>query len=296
MSLVLTEQPHARDGVSLVRAKGELRSALVAARREGRAIGLVPTMGSLHEGHLSLLRAARAECDLVVMSLFVNPAQFGPGEDLERYPRDEQRDLALAAEAGVDLVYAPPVAQVYPDGFSTTVEAGDLTEVLCGDPSRRGPGHFRGVATVVAKLLNSVQPDVAYFGQKDAQQLAVIRRIVRDLDIPVRIEALPIVRESDGLAMSSRNAYLSPAERRRATTLSRALHGVERTAREGSLAAALEAGRRELEAAGVEPEYLEARDPESLEPVAELSGRPVLVAVAAEVGAARLIDNVLIEP
>src|SRR5680860_799721 len=180
MSLVLTEQSHARDGVSLVRAKGELRSALVAARRAGRAIGLVPTMGSLHEGHLSLLRAARAECDLVVMSLFVNPAQFGPGEDLERYPRDEQRDAGLAAEAGVDLVYAPPVAQVYPDGFSTAVEAGDLTEVLCGDPSHRGPGHFRGVATVVAKLLNSVQPDVAYFGQKDAQQLAVIRRIVRD--------------------------------------------------------------------------------------------------------------------
>jgi len=296
MSLVLTEQSHARDGVSLVRAKGELRSALVAARRAGRAIGLVPTMGSLHEGHLSLLRAARAECDLVVMSLFVNPAQFGPGEDLERYPRDEQRDAGLAAEAGVDLVYAPPVAQVYPDGFSTAVEAGDLTEVLCGDPSHRGPGHFRGVATVVAKLLNSVQPDVAYFGQKDAQQLAVIRRIVRDLDIPVRIEALPIVREADGLAMSSRNAYLSPAERRRATALSRALRAVERVAGEGSLAAALEAGRRELEAAGIEPEYLEARDPESLEPVAELSGRPVLVAVAADVGAARLIDNVLIRP
>ncbi|HZK15183.1 MAG TPA: pantoate--beta-alanine ligase, partial [Solirubrobacterales bacterium] len=221
---------------------------------------------------------------------------FGPGEDLERYPRDEQRDAGLAAEAGVDLVYAPPVAQVYPEGFSTAVDAGGLTEVLCGDPSRRGPGHFRGVATVVAKLLNSVQPDVAYFGQKDAQQVAVIRRMVRDLDIPVRIEALPIVRESDGLAMSSRNAYLSPAERRRATALSRALRAVERVAGEGSLAAALEAGRRELGAAGIEPEYLEARDPESLEPVAELSGRPVLVAVAAEVGAARLIDNVLIRP
>src|SRR5680860_183957 len=296
MSLVLTEQSHARDGVSLVRAKGELRSALVAARRAGRAIGLVPTMGSLHEGHLSLLRAARAECDLVVMSLFVNPAQFGPGEDLERYPRDEQRDAGLAVEAGADLIYAPPVAEVYPDGFSIAVEVGGLTEVLCGDPSRRGPGHFRGVATVVAKLLNSVQPDVAYFGQKDAQQLAVIRRMVRDLDIPVRIEALPIVREADGLAMSSRNACLSPVERRRATALSRALRAVERVAGEGSLAAALEAGRRELEAAGIEPEYLEARDPESLEPVAELSGRPVLVAVAADVGAARLIDNVLIRP
>jgi pantoate--beta-alanine ligase len=296
MSLVLTEQPPARDGVSLVRAKGELRSTLVAARREGRAIGLVPTMGSLHEGHLSLLRAARAECDLVVMSLFVNPAQFGPGEDLERYPRDEGRDLALAAEAGVDLVYAPSVAEVYPDGFSTAVEVGGLTEVLCGDPARRGPGHFRGVATVVAKLLGGVQPDVAYFGQKDAQQVAVIRRMVRDLDIPVRIEALPIVREADGLAMSSRNAYLGLADRERATALSRALRVVERVGREGSLGAGLEAGRRELEAAGIEPEYLEARDPESLEPVAELSGRPVLVAVAAELGAARLIDNVLIRP
>lgn len=296
MSLVLTEQPPARDGVSLVRAKDGLRSALAAARREGRTIGLVPTMGSLHEGHLSLIRAARAECDLVVMSLFVNPAQFGPGEDLERYPRDERRDLELAAGAGVDLVYAPPVADVYPDGFSTAVEVGGPAEVLDGDPSRRGPGHFRGVATVVAKLFNSVQPDVAYFGQKDAQQLAVIRRMARDLDIPVRIEALPIVRESDGLAMSSRNAYLGPADRERATALSRALRVVERVAGEGSLAAALAAGRGELEAAGIEPEYLEARDPESLEPVAELSGRPVLVAVAAEVGAARLIDNVLIRP
>jgi pantoate--beta-alanine ligase len=292
MSLVLTEQSHARDGVKVVRAKDELRASLAAARREGRSIGLVPTMGCLHEGHLSLLRAARVECDLVVISLFVNPTQFGPGEDLERYPRDEQRDAELAAEAGVDLVYAPPVAEVYPQGFATAVAVGGLTEVLCGDPARRGSEHFRGVTTVVAKLLNSVQPDVAYFGQKDAQQVAAIRRMVGDLDIPVRIEALPIVREADGLAMSSRNAYLSEAERERATALSRALAEVERTAREGSLAAALDAGRRELGAAGIEPEYLEARDAETLEPVSDLGPRRTLVAVAAQIGPARLIDNV----
>jgi pantoate--beta-alanine ligase len=297
MSLVLTEPSHpARAGVKLVRAKDELRALLVDVRAEAHSIGLVPTMGALHEGHLSLLRAARAECDVVVMSLFVNPAQFGPGEDLERYPRDEERDIALAEEAGVDLVYAPPVGEVYPDGFSTRVEVGGVTEVLCGDPGRRGPGHFRGVTTVVAKLFNTVQPDVAYFGQKDAQQVAAIRRMVRDLDIPVRIEALPIVREPDGLALSSRNAYLDPEARARATALSRALRAVERGVREGSLVAGLEAARRELAAAGIEPEYLEARNPEDLTPVEELDGRPLLIAVAATVGGARLIDNVLIEP
>jgi pantoate--beta-alanine ligase len=282
--------------VAVLRAKTALREALADARREGRSIGLVPTMGCLHEGHLSLLRAARAECDVVVMSLFVNPAQFGPGEDLDRYPRDEERDAELAAEAGVDLIYAPPVAEVYPEGFSTAVEVGGVTEVLCGDPSRRGPEHFRGVTTVVAKLFNTVQPDVAYFGQKDAQQLVAIRRVVRDLDFPVRIEALPIVREADGLAMSSRNAYLSAEDRERATALSRALREVERVAAEQSLSAAIEAGRRILDAAGIEPEYLEARDAESLKPVVELDSRPVLVALAAQLGGARLIDNVTIHP
>ena len=296
MNLALTDPPHARAGATLVRAKSELRAALAAPRRAGRSIGLVPTMGYLHEGHLSLLRAARAECDVVVMSLFVNPTQFGPGEDFERYPRDEERDAALAAEAGVDLVWAPPVEEVYPEGFSNQVEVGDIGEVLCGDPARRGPEHFRGVATVVAKLFNAVQPDVAWFGQKDAQQVAVIRRMARDLDFPVRIEALPIVREPDGLAMSSRNAYLDPADRERASALSRALRAVERGAREGSLEAGLEAGRRELAAAGIAPEYLEARDADELTPAAELNGRPVLIAVAARIGAARLIDNVLIHP
>ena len=254
-------------------------------------------MGYLHEGHLSLLRAARPECDTVVMSLFVNPTQFGPDEDLDRYPRDEERDLRLAAEAGADLVYAPPVEEVYPPGFATTVEVGgNLTSVLDGDPGRRGPEHFRGVTTVVAKLFNSVGPEVAYFGQKDAQQAAVIRRMAADLDFPVCIEVLPTVREADGLALSSRNAYLDEDARERAVALSRGLRAAERIAREDSLQAGLQAARRELASAGIEPEYLEARDAERLEPVAELNGRPVLVAVAAQVGGARLIDNVLIHP
>ncbi len=295
--LLTADSPRSDQAESVFRAKAELRSALRPARREGRTIGLVPTMGYLHEGHLSLIRAARAECDLVVMSLFVNPTQFGPGEDLDRYPREEARDLKLAAEAGADIVYAPPVGEVYPDGFATTVEvSGGLTEVLDGDPGRRGSGHFRGVTTVVAKLFNAVGPDVAYFGQKDAQQAAVIRRMARDLDFPLRVEVLPTVREPDGLAMSSRNAYLDPRDRERAVALSRALAAVEREARAVSLSAGLDAGRRELAAAGIEPEYLEARDAADLTPVEALGERPVLVALAAQVGAARLIDNVLIQP
>jgi pantoate--beta-alanine ligase len=290
-----TPRPHA--AVTVLRTKAELRAALGEARREGRTVGLVPTMGYLHEGHLSLVRAARAECDLVVMSLFVNPTQFGAGEDLDRYPRDEERDLRLAAEAGAEIVFAPAIEEVYPDGFAARVEVlGPLTEVLDGDPARRGPEHFRGVTTVVAKLFNLVGPDVAYFGQKDAQQAIVIRRMARDLDFPVRIEVLPTVREPDGLAMSSRNAYLEPADRERATALSRALASAERGARAGSLDIGLEAARRELAAAGVEPEYLEARDAETLEPVEQLGKRPVLVAVAARLGAARLVDNILIDP
>jgi pantoate--beta-alanine ligase len=289
--------PVAISGARAIRSRQQLRAALEQPRREGLTIGLVPTMGCLHEGHLSLLRAARAECEVVVMSLFVNPTQFGPGEDLERYPRDEDRDLRLASEAGVDFVYAPGVAEVYPEGFATAVAVGgNLAEVLDGDPARRGPGHFRGVTTVVAKLFNSVGPDVAYFGQKDAQQAAVVRQMARDLDFPVRIEVLPTVREPDGLALSSRNAYLDDDARQRATALSRALRAAERGAHEESLQAGLEAARRELASAGIEPEYLEARDAERLLPVSELNGRPVLVALAARVGGARLIDNVLIRP
>jgi pantoate--beta-alanine ligase len=260
------------------------------------AVGLVPTMGAFHEGHLSLFRAARDENDLVVVSLFVNPFQFAPGEDLDRYPRDEQGDTALAEQAGVDLIYAPSTDEVYPSGYATYVDVEGLTEVLCGDPQRRGPEHFRGVVTVVAKLLNTVLPDIAYFGQKDAQQAVVIQRMVDDLDFPVRIEVLPIVRDPDGLAMSSRNAYLDPEQRQRAAALSRALRAAQDSARAGSLTEAMADARRELSEAGIEPEYLEARDAEDLTPVAELNGRPVLLAVAAQIGDARLIDNILIEP
>jgi pantoate--beta-alanine ligase len=296
-STVLTDTPRLPVAAPALRTKADVRAAVAAAKRAGQTVGLVPTMGYLHEGHLSLIRAARAECDLVVMSLFVNPTQFGPAEDLDRYPRDEGRDLRLAGEAGADLVFAPAVEEVYPEDFSAAVEVtGSLTGVLDGDPARRGPEHFRGVTTVVAKLFNIVDPDVAYFGQKDAQQAVVIRRMVRDLDFPVRIEVLPTVREPDGLAMSSRNAYLEPADRVRATALSRALAAAERGAHAGSLGIGLDAARRELAGAGVEPEYLEARDAETLEPVHALGGRPVLVLVAARVGAARLIDNVLIHP
>jgi pantoate--beta-alanine ligase len=297
LDLLTGDTPRTDAALSVIRSKAELRAALAPARRRGMTIGLVPTMGFLHEGHLSLLRAARAECDLVVISLFVNPTQFGPDEDLARYPRNEQRDLALAAETGADFVYAPVTEEVYPEEFSTAVEVtGQLTNVLDGDPGRRGAGHFRGVTTIVAKLFNLVGPDVAYFGQKDAQQAAVIRRLVRDLDFPLRIEVMPTVREDDGLAMSSRNAYLDPADRERAVAISRALAAVEHQALAGTLAAGLEAGARILAEAGIEPEYLEARDAESLALVEDLGERPVLVAVAAPVGAARLIDNVLIEP
>jgi pantoate--beta-alanine ligase len=287
-----------RAAARVVRSVGELRAALLPHRRAGRTIGLVPTMGFLHAGHVSLLDAARAETDVVVMSLFVNPTQFGPDEDLDRYPRDEERDLRIATEAGVDLVFAPAVAELYPDGAATAVEVGGgLTSVLDGDLGRRGPGHFRGVTTIVAKLFNIVGPDVAYFGQKDAQQAAVIKRMVRDLDFPLRVEVMPIVREEDGLAMSSRNVYLNPADRLRAVALSRALAAAEQQALAlDSLAAGLGAARIELAAVAIEPEYLEARDAETLEPVEGLTGRPILVAVAAQVGGARLIDNVVIEP
>jgi pantoate--beta-alanine ligase len=291
----VTENAAAR----VVRSVGELRAALVPARRAGQTIGLVPTMGFLHDGHASLLRAARAECDVVVMSLFVNPTQFGPNEDLDRYPRDEEHDLGVAAEAGVDIVFAPSVEEMYPDGAATAVEvSGNLTSVLDGDPSRRGAAHFRGVTTIVAKLFNIVGPDVAFFGQKDAQQAAVIKRMARDLSFPLRVEVMPTVREEDGLAMSSRNVYLEPADRLRAVAISRALAAAEQQALAlDSIDAGLTAARIELAAAAIEPEYLEARDAETLEPAEHLrAGRPVLIAVAAQVGGARLIDNVLVEP
>jgi pantoate--beta-alanine ligase len=285
--------------VKIVRTRAELREELTGPRREGKRIGLVPTMGYFHEGHLSLMRAARRDCDIVVVSLFVNPTQFGPNEDLGSYPRDEQRDAELAEREGVDLLWAPDADEMYPDGFGTTVEVSEgLTGILEGGPGRRGPSHFRGVTTVVAKLFNSVQPDVAYFGRKDAQQAVVIQRMVRDLDFPVEIEVLPTVREADGLALSSRNAYLGEEERERALAISRALRAAEEAAAEGetSVPALVGVALTELRNSGVEPEYVEARVADDLSPLAELNGRPVLIAVAARVGRARLIDNVVITP
>ncbi|MDQ6915851.1 MAG: pantoate--beta-alanine ligase [Actinomycetota bacterium] len=275
-----------------VRTVADLRAALAPHRRAGRTIGLVPTMGAFHEGHLSLMRAARERCELVVVSLFVNPTQFGDQADLAGYPRDEDRDAALAAAEGVDLLFAPAPDEVYPDGFATTVHVAGLTETLEG---AHRPGHFDGVATVVAKLLNMVQPDVAFFGRKDAQQALVIRRLVRDLDLPVEIDVRPTVREPDGLAMSSRNAHLLPGEREQALALSRALHAVEAAATDGlAPREALAAGRAELAAAGVEPDYLEVASAETLRPVDDFFLQDVLVAVAARIGPARLIDNVLV--
>ncbi len=278
------------------RTRADVRELLEPPRRDGRSIGLVPTMGALHEGHLSLLREARRRCDVVVMSLFVNPTQFSPSEDLASYPRDEVRDLGLAEAEGADIVYAPDRAEVYPDGFSTVVEVtGGLTTVLDGDSARRGPEHFSGVTTVVAKLFNTICPDVAFFGQKDAQQAIVIRRMAADLDFPIEIVALPTVREASGLAMSSRNGYLDADEVERAAALNRALEAARAAATPGgSVAPALDAARSELDAAGIEPEYLEARDAEDLSETRAFNGRPVLVAVAARVGKARLIDNVVI--
>jgi pantoate--beta-alanine ligase len=281
--------------VRTARGVSDLREALQPERRAGRSIGLVPTMGFFHDGHLSLIRRARDECDFVVVSLFVNPAQFGPGEDLEAYPRDEQRDLALAEAEGVDLVFAPPVEQVYPAGFATSVEVGGLTGMLEGDPRQRGSAHFRGVTTMVTKLFNMVGPDVAFFGQKDAQQALVIRKLVRDLDIPVRIEVCPTVRDFDGLALSSRNAYLSEQERERARALSRALRAAEIrvAAGERDARAVLAAARGELDAVGIEPDYLELRSATDLSPVERVNGS-TLLAVAARVGRARLIDNTIL--
>ena len=283
--------------MKVVRTKDELRAELSHARREGKRIGLVPTMGFFHDGHLSLMRAAREACDVVVVSLFVNATQFGPGEDLEAYPRDEERDLELAEREQVDVLWAPSHEEVYPAGFATSIEVDEtLTGVLDGDPAQRGASHFHGVTTVVAKLFNCVQPDVAYFGRKDAQQALVIERMARDLDFPVEIAVMPTVRDADGLAMRSRNSYLSEDERLSALAISRGLQAAERAAAAGerSTRALIAAVTAELGNAGVEPEYVEARGAEDLAPIAELNGRPVLLAVAARVGRARLIDNVVI--
>lgn len=276
-----------------LRTVADVRAAVADVRGRGGTIGLVPTMGAFHQGHLSLMRAARARHDLVVVSLFVNPTQFGPGEDLAAYPRDEQRDAALAEREGADILFAPAVDEIYPGGFATSVHVSGIADVLCGAAR---PGHFDGVATVVTKLFGIVRPDAAYFGQKDAQQILVVRRVVRDLDLDVQVVACPIVREPDGLAMSSRNAYLDADSRARAAGLNRALEAAQdavdagRTARADVLAAA----RAELAASGIEPEYLELCSPDDLAEVSAVAPT-ALLAVAARVGAARLIDNRLLE-
>ncbi|HEX6542779.1 MAG TPA: pantoate--beta-alanine ligase [Ktedonobacterales bacterium] len=259
------------------------------------SVGLVPTMGYLHAGHLSLVERARAENDHVVVSIFVNPAQFGPHEDLSRYPRDLPRDLALLESAGVDVVFAPGVEQMYPAGFATYVEpAGVLAERL---EAATRPGHFRGVATVVAKLFQVITPDNAYFGQKDAQQVAVVRRMVSDLNLPVQIRIMPIVREADGLAMSSRNKYLGPEDRAAAIVLSRALQAGMRAFESQPVGSVADVIAAMAEVVAAEPraqlDYADVCDPDTFIPLTELRS-PALLAIAAKVGPARLIDNVLL--
>jgi pantoate--beta-alanine ligase len=277
----------------VVRTVTELRQQLSPARRAGSRVGLVPTMGALHAGHLSLIRAAAAECDVVVVSLFVNPAQFDERSDLDRYPRSERRDAELAAAAGADVLFAPSAQEVYPHGFATAVEVTGVSERLEG--ASRGGGHFRGVATVVTKLLCMVGPDDAYFGQKDAQQVLVVRRLVTDLNLPVRIVARPTVREPDGLALSSRNALLSADERLRALSLHAALQTAGALAAAGELSAAalVAAAERELRAGDAELDYVALVDPDTFEPVSRLDGE-ALLAIAARVGAVRLIDNAIL--
>ena len=266
-------------------------STRAAVSKAARPLGLVPTMGFLHEGHLSLVRQARAANATVAVSIFVNPTQFGPAEDLSRYPRDMERDLALLRQQDVDLVFAPSAEEMYPTGYDTTVEVHGITERLEGEFR---PGHFRGVATVVAKLLNVVQPDRAYFGQKDAQQLRVIRQLVQDLNLPVEVCAGATVREEDGLALSSRNVLLSPAQRQAATVLSRALRaaGQRYEAGERSGDRLREAMRAVLaEEPLARPDYVSVADQETLRELAELD-RPALLSLAARIGDTRLIDNI----
>jgi pantoate--beta-alanine ligase len=278
----------------VIKSPAEMTAWAEAARARGERIAFVPTMGYLHAGHVSLLEEGRRRGDRLVLSIFVNPTQFGPKEDLARYPRDLDGDLAKAAGAGTDAAYVPEARDVYPPGYQTFVEVRELEKGMCGDFR---PGHFVGVATVVCKLFNVVRPHLALFGEKDYQQLAVIRRMVRDLDMGIEIVGMPIMREPDGLAMSSRNVYLAPAERARALSLSRGLRAALAGAAAGERdAAALVAAARAIVTPDVDRlDYLELRDADSLAPLATLD-RPGVLAVAAYVGKTRLIDNVLIAP
>lgn len=283
-----TQQPR------LVTTVGQLRQHVAAARREGKTIGLVPTMGALHAGHLSLVDASRGECGYTVVTVYVNPSQFAPHEDFARYPRTLQTDLALLA-GRADLVFAPPDDEVYPAGYSTWVEVGSVAEPLEG---RFRPTHFRGVATIVLKLFNMVQPDVAYFGQKDYQQALVVQQMVRDLNLPIAIRVCPIVREADGLAMSSRNAYLTAEQRREATVLWRGLCRARELVAQGRRAAAeIEDKVRQVIATAPDAQidYVAVADPQTLQPVAAVE-KPAVLLLAVRIGNTRLIDNCLLEP
>jgi pantoate--beta-alanine ligase len=274
----------------VIRDPKVMRARAEDQRRDGRRIAVVPTMGYLHDGHLSLLRAARAQADVVIVTIFVNPTQFGPNEDLARYPRDEAGDLAKVKSCGVDLAFCPDATSMYPPGSQTFVEVRELSGPLCGE---RRPGHFTGVATVVTKLFNLTRPHVAFFGQKDFQQLAVIRRMTRDLDLAIEIVGMPIVREPDGLAMSSRNSYLSPDERAAATCLFHGLAAAETAYRGGERYAAALLGHARGPIAAqplVKIDYLELRDADDLTEVTKLA-KPAVLAVAAFLGKTRLIDN-----
>ena len=272
----------------------EIRAALLPYRREGKRIGLVPTMGALHEGHLSLVRASKAECDLTVVWIYVNPSQFGPHEDLANYPRTLQADLEKLATCNTEFVMAPSEAEVYRHGHATWIEVSDIAEPLEG---RCRPGHFRGVATIVLKLLNMIQPDIAYFGQKDYQQAAVIRRMVADLDVPVEIRVCPILREPDGLAMSSRNVYLNADARQRATVLWHSLELARQLVARGERdAVTITQQMSELIlAAGATIYYVALVDPDSLAAVAQITG-PTLAVLAVKIDSTRLIDNTILEP
>lgn len=282
------------DGIGVVRRVADLRARVAAWRREGATVGLVPTMGALHAGHVALVRRALANADKVIVSLFVNPTQFGPDEDFSQYPRQEAEDMALLSAAGCNLLYAPLLEEMYPPGFATGVSVPRLSQGLCGD---HRPGHFDGVATVVAKLLLQAQADIAVFGEKDYQQLILIRRLVADLDITTKILSTPVIRDADGLALSSRNAYLTASQKRVGLALPRALNEAASALLDGREAAkTLSQARNALAEAGVDGiDYFELRDAATLEPLATLD-RPARLIAAIRVGGVRLLDNVPVEP
>jgi pantoate--beta-alanine ligase len=281
--------------MKLLKTIDEMRAFSRHARSQAKPVGLVPTMGALHEGHLSLVRAAREKCEVVAASIFVNPAQFGPAEDFAKYPRDFEKDCALLEREKADAAFAPSVEEMYPPETKTWVAVEGMSDRLCG---RSRPGHFRGVTTVVSQLFHIVEPAVAFFGQKDAAQVAILRRMARDLHLRVKIEVCPIVREPDGLAMSSRNAYLDPEERKSALVVYRALRLVEASFDRGERDSArlIRAGKQEFAGEpGARLDYLEIVDPASLEPITTIR-TPALVAVAAYFGSTRLIDNIVVTP